>query len=425
MTFSPNPDRWTFFHKLSFRFMAVYSAMYIFYTLLRFQTIPGLTQLHRYVWPIWRSLVTVVNNNLLHVRETLIAPNSSTDTSFSWASQFTMLIVTAVVTVAWTAIDRKRENYQRGEDWLRISLRYFLAYFALYYGIIKLFAVQMPFPSLSQQSTLLGDLSPTRLAWMFVGASTPYQVFSGIIETAAGLFLMFRRTTTLGLILFAAVFGNVVALNFAYDIPVKIMSAHFLIFSFYLLAFDFKRLVEFFFPGKEEASPTGNYWRYGRLAAKLAFIYVAIVATLMLSIRTYRSQHLVVNTRPIEQGVYDVTRFDFRGDTIYADSLRWRDLVLYGVTGSIRTADDIFEQRYKRAYFSFEVDTIAKQLKLKRNYSDTTYIAALSYEVPNKQTLKLSGIINNKLFDAVFQLRVKPYRLAEEDQFHWLQESPQ
>ena len=45
-------------------------------------------------------------------------------------------------------------------------------------------------PTLSQLATPLGDLLPMRLSWLFIGYSTPYQVFSGVMETVAGLLLL-------------------------------------------------------------------------------------------------------------------------------------------------------------------------------------------------------------------------------------------
>lgn len=413
------PEHWSPVSKTTFRFIAVYSAMYMFYTWLRFQTIPGLTQLHRFLWPAWRNVVTFFNDILFHVRPTLVEPNGSTDTSFSWASLYTMLLLSMIITIAWTIIDRKRTTYQKEEYWLRIATRYCLAYFALYYGIIKLFAVQMPSPSLSQLSTQLGDLSATRLAWMFIGASTAYQVFSGVIETAAGLFLMHRRTVTLGAILSIAVFGNVVALNFSYDIPVKLMSAHLLLQGVYLLQFESRRVLDFFLNKPTTSSELYNaefkekWSRYGRIAAKLAFVYLAIVATTILSIRTYKSQHLIVNTKPVEQGVYDVR--EFKGN-----SPEWKDMVLYGVSGSIKTTDTLFTQRYERGYFYFEVDSIARQLKMKRHYEDTSYIMTLHYQIPDTKTL----ILQNDSVAVTLLRREKPFRLSE-NQFHWLQEWPQ
>ena len=432
MTTPHDPSvRWTPVRKFAFRFFSIYCCLYMLYTWLRFGTIPGLKELHWFLWPAFNAVVRFFNDHLLHVRTILVEPSSSTDTSFSWAAQYTMLIVSIVVAFVWSTLDRKRSNYLTAEYWLRVAVRYFIAYFALYYGIIKLFALQMPFPSLSQLSTPLGDLSPTRLSWMFIGASTSYQVFSGVIETMAGIFLINRRTVTLGALLSTAVFGNVVALNFSYDIPVKLMSAHFFILSGYLLLFESKRMIDFFLNKPTVSTNLYNVsfdkkWeKYGRIAAKVAFVYVSVVMVFILSINTYKSQHLVVDTAPIEQGVYDVKYFSLNGDSVLAgrDSIRWRDLVLYGVTGSIKTADTIFVQRYERGYFSFDVNAAGQTMIIRRNYGDMNKIATLRYELPDSVTLRLSGTLRSDSLIVVLKKSNKRFALSQPNQFHWLQEA--
>lgn len=413
--------QWTFTRKLAFRFLAIYCGMYLPYTWLRFGTVPVLNQITRFIWPLWKTFVIFFNDHLFHVREILVDPNGSTDTSFSWASQFTMILIAVVGAGVWSAIDRKRPNYIVAEYWLRVSVRYFVAYFALYYGIIKLFALQMPFPSLSQLSTPLGDLSQIRLAWLFMGASPTYQIFSGFLETLAGLLLLSRRTTTLGSILSVAVFANVVALNFAYDVPVKIMSSHFLVFSIYLSLFESRRLIDFFFSDKEIA-PNNLYVapfnKWGRIVAKLLFIYLSIGVSIIISVRAYKSQRLVVNTKPIEQGIYDVKHFSLDRDSL---SNRWNDFVIYGVTGSIKTTDTTFVQRYERGYFSFKVDSVSKMFLVKREYSDSSYIMSLRYEIPKANTVLLRGIFHNDSLFVELVRSKKKFRLSEPE-FHWLQE---
>jgi len=62
----------------------------------------------------------------------------------------------------------------------------------------------------------------------FMGASTPYNVFTGASEMLAGVLLFFPTTTLLGALLAMAVMTQVVALNFCYDVPVKLFSTHLL-----------------------------------------------------------------------------------------------------------------------------------------------------------------------------------------------------
>lgn len=102
---------------------------------------------------------------------------------------FTYLIVASIGCVAWQLAARRRGNVEIPGFLIRNLVRYYVASVAFSYGLIKILALQMPFPNLSQLATPLGDFLPMRLSWMFIGYSTPYQVFSGVMET------VFRRET--------------------------------------------------------------------------------------------------------------------------------------------------------------------------------------------------------------------------------------
>lgn len=108
----------------------------------------------------------------------------------------------------------------------------------------------MVFPSLHQLATPLGDLLPMRLSWLFIGYSSPYQIFSGVMEVFAGSLLLYRRTATLGAFVAAGVFTNVMMLNMCYDIPVKIFSMQLVAVSLFLLANESKRMICFFILNK-------------------------------------------------------------------------------------------------------------------------------------------------------------------------------
>ena len=210
-----------------------------------FSDIPGVSFVGRMYGQAVDWAVTSSNARLFHVRETLVPVNGSGDTSWAWTQLWLYLSVAAIACVVWSVLDRKRAGYDRLVYWLRTIVRYYLATFALSYGIIKLFALQMPFPTLSQLATPLGDLLPMRFSWLFIGYSFPYQVFSGVMETTAGLLLLYRRTITAGLFAAMGAFLNVVMINLSYDVPVKLFASHLLFCSVFLLALDYKRVLGF------------------------------------------------------------------------------------------------------------------------------------------------------------------------------------
>jgi len=129
----------------------------------------------------------------------------SGDMTINWLTFAFNLIVAVIGTAIWTVIDRNRVAYPKTTDGLYILARYYLAATLLSYGLVKIFPLQFPQPSLILLTQEYGDSSPMGLAWTFLGFSTGYQVFAGFSELLAALLLFFRRTTLLGALVAAGV----------------------------------------------------------------------------------------------------------------------------------------------------------------------------------------------------------------------------
>ena len=114
------------------------------------------------------------------------------------------------------------------------------------YGVLKLFPLQFPEPSLSRLLQTYGDSSPMGLMWTFMGASRSYSFFGGAAEVLAGILLVIPRLATLGALVCMAVMSNVLMLNIGYDVPVKLGSIHLLVMAGFVAAPDLRRLVDFF-----------------------------------------------------------------------------------------------------------------------------------------------------------------------------------
>jgi hypothetical protein len=156
------------------------------------------------------------------------------------------------------------------------------------------------------------------LLWIFMGYSRAYSVFAGGAEVLAGAFLFFRRTTTLGALLAAAVMANVVMLNFCYDVPVKLNSTHYLAICLFLLAPDVRRLagVLVFHRAVEAASiawpPMKPWARRTRIAVKAAVLSLVVYKTVQ-----HTRRGLAFRSRPATStiaGAYDVEEFQSLGD---------------------------------------------------------------------------------------------------------------
>ena len=217
---------WSFIQRLVFRFFFIYFLLQITPWTWLDNIVPGIDYISGYYQKLVFWVIEKFNHLFFHFEATKIVNNGSGDTSFNWEEVLTYLIMAILGTVIWSILDRKRTNYTFANTWLRVFLRYFLIINCFIYGIIKLHGLQMIFPNQSQLATPLGDFLPMRFSWMFIGYSTPYQMFSGAMEVLAGLLLLNRKTITLGLFVATSVFINVMVLNLCYDIPVKIFSIH-------------------------------------------------------------------------------------------------------------------------------------------------------------------------------------------------------
>lgn len=427
------PPAWPQWQRIAFRFFAIYFTLQI----APWNWVARVPWVGRITDPYDRLLdwsVRVANARIFHVRETLVLPAGSGDTSWAWAQLWLFLSIATLGAVVWSVLDRRRPNYARAGYWLRTMVRYYIATFALSYGIIKIFALQMTFPSLSQMATPLGDLLPMRLSWLFIGYSVPYQVFSGVMETVAGLLLLSRRTVTLGLIAATGAFVNVLMINLSYDVPVKLFASHLLLACLFLLAQDARRLVDFLALNRG-AGPTTLYdppfagprQRMAHIAAKGAIVILILVLPAYTGWQRFRANAVTPAAVPLATGVYEVRRFAVNGDTIPplpADTVRWRDVIIDNATqGSVGTTDALFWQRYRRGHFRYKADTASRTLAVWRTsfLLDSTHAFTARYALPDRQTARLWTMIRG---DSVYVELVRTdrkFQLAER-QFHWLSE---
>lgn len=396
-----------------------------------FSFVPGLDYVNTFYDGFINWAVETGNRTIFHVRDTLVPLNGSGDTSFGWAQLDLYLIVALIGAIVWGIVDRHRLNYYQLDYVLRTLLRYYLVMIAMVYGVIKLFALQMPFPNLSQLATPLGDFLPMRFSWMFIGYSEPYQFFAGLMEVIVALLLLNRRTITLGLLLGLGVFSHVMILNYFYDIPVKLFSTHLVVYILYLVLHDGKRLFSFFI-GNKGAAPiedydlvlTDRWYQYGRWILKGVFVIFFVLKPVVDYWEVYQQeQHKPI---PIPfYGIYDVKHFVIAGDTIIpapTDSLLWKDIIFdRNGQGSIQTTDTLFRQRYRRGYFSYETDTTTNALRIKRVATDSTSLYSFFYQVDSTGNVALYAKDRNDSLTIKLIKSRRHFQLTER-QFHWLSE---
>lgn len=114
---------------------------------------------------------------------------------------------------------------------LKTVLASILFFFLFKYGWDKITKNQFYMPEPNTLFTPFGKLSKDIAYWSLVGSSYPYTVSLGIIEVIAALLLVFKRTQFLASLLSIVIFGQVVLVNFSFDISVKLLSGSLLLFS--------------------------------------------------------------------------------------------------------------------------------------------------------------------------------------------------
>jgi hypothetical protein len=207
----------------------------------------------------WDEAVVRIGREVFEV-DIQYRPAGSGDTTWNYVQTFAFVVVSVALTLLWTLAAwswqrlrrRPHPGYPHLHEWLRVYVRFYLAQMMIVYGAIKVIKLQFPYPGPDTLLHTYGESSPMHLLWTFMGASDEYTWFAGAGEMLAGLLLCTRRTTLAGALVAFAVMLQVAALNFCYDVPVKLFSSHLLLMSLFLMAPDLPWLVRVFILGRRE-----------------------------------------------------------------------------------------------------------------------------------------------------------------------------
>ena len=170
--------------------------------------------------------------------------NGSGDTTYSYVQALLTLVLALAAAAVWSLADRRLAERARLRDLLRSGLRWYLATEMIGYGLAKLGTLsnQFPEPGLWRLAQPYGESSPMGLLWTFMGSSRAYTAFAGGAELLGGALLVWRRTALVGAFVSAGVMLNIMLMNFCYDVPVKLFSAHLVVAGLLILLPDASRL---------------------------------------------------------------------------------------------------------------------------------------------------------------------------------------
>lgn len=361
--------------------------------------------------PLWRRFVAW-GGELMGVVAAMRFTGSG-DTTFHYVQALLFALVALVAAIVWSVVDRKRAHYHRLYLGLRVLVRLRLGIALIGYGTAKVIPSQFPPLSLERLVQSFGDASPMGLLWTFMGASIPYTAFCGVAEMVGGVLLFFPRTTTLGAILSIGVMSNVVALNFSYDVPVKLLSVHMLAMAVFLAAPDARRLTNVFVLNRAADSARMETMLQNPALRRTAFVLemVLLIAVTGSSLAFAHSQLRAMPVTSALGGIWQVEEFRLDGEAspqLVPDNVRWRRVII-GRSVSVQRMDGELQR------LTLDLDPAARKLVLDGEFT---------YKRPDPETLHLSGSYDGRpLSVSMRRLDESDFRLTSRG-FRWISESP-
>jgi uncharacterized membrane protein YphA (DoxX/SURF4 family) len=415
---SPNIiSQWHPLVRAVLRFVYAYIFLYAIYTLTNtaaFLAVPFLKG--RFVFPVddaFSGLVPWTGLHILHLRQP-ITYNLSGDSPFSWIEHLLFLVIAFAAALLWWAIDRKRPHYRRLDQWLRLLVRFALASILFGYGFDKVFPLQ--FHSITRYDLVqpFGEFNHFSLMWHFMAASKPYTIFSGLLEVAAGVLLLVPPLAGVGALVSVVVLTNVVALNFAYNIPVKLHSSNYLLLAIFLSAPLLPRLFRLLVLNRntprEVPVPLSKNARIDRLVRTVPIVLGALIfITFFFEQRAHYAHVQSVEAAVVPlQGIWQVDQFSYTGGIerplltaklaaemqIPPGDDRWfrlifdrpGEMVIQSLDGKVDLVDLALDKTAKTATLT--------------DSGDADWKVSLTIDQPQAKRLHLQGTVNGVAIDA-------------------------
>lgn len=410
-----NRTEWSVLSRLAFKFIFIYLLLYC----LPFQF-------------LYQGLLPWFGELFFGIEEEFRTDmTGSGDMLYHWLTFAFDLTVAFLGMLIWTAIDRNSKSYHRMAEGLWILARYYLAVVLLGYGLSKVFPMQFPEPGLIRLTQEYGDSSPMGLAWTFMGFSTGYQVFAGIMEVIPALLLFFRRTVLIGALIAAAVMTNVFLINMFFDVPVKLFSAHLLLIAVGLAALHAKPLWNFFITGESAQQVKRPFpiqdddWRKISYVVKAVFITLLIGAQLFFIGNQYRS----LPEAPEVAGIYEVVEFELDNNEVApltSDKIRWNRIVIDNVNPGRIAIDYMTGDRVRfSAELNAETNSISGRIPPNPQREDSRskeFFAEWEKTAENEYTL--TGELGDKPLFLKLKKQDHEELLLISRGFHWINEFP-
>jgi len=398
---------WSPASRIAFRFGAIYLGLFALATQLSGSMIPNLAFSYRGMGRLWpmRNITHWTAGTVFGVSAGL-DDVSGGEPFFFWVQTFWVLIVSLLAVALWSALDR-RQHHPTLYAWFRLFVRLVLAAALFEYGLTKVIPTQFPAPSLTTLVTPVGDLTLSALLWASVGASQPYEIFTGCVEVLAGVLLLLPRTTTVGAMIALAAATHVFVLNMTYDVGLKLISFHLIVLALILLAPDVPHLTNLFFRNRSAGlAPEPRLTRTprGQRIAVAAPIVFAVYLLGMYAYINWSFWEVAGGGRPKSAlyGIWNVEQLSIDGQLRPPDlndyDRRWRR-VIFDEDGSVvfqRTDDSL-------ARYGATIDANRSVLALTKGNS-RSWAAAFTFERAPQDQLRIEGEMDGHRIRAQLRL---------------------
>jgi len=424
-TAAAEPAYWSNAQKIAFRFFMIFFILYIFFN--PNGVLPYSDDLYNIYIGSFHTLIPWMAKHILHLAKPVTTfTNGSGDTTYDYLVILLMGAISVVGAAIWSITGRNTRNYNKLFYWLTVVLRYYVGITMLSYGFAKVIKLQFPSPSFSRLLEPVGKMSPMGLAWTYLGYSTGFNYFAGFAEIAVGL-LFFRKTSTLGAIMGLVVAGNIMAINYCFDVPVKLLSTFLVVMCIFLLSRDYRRLINFFFKNKEAlpANLTPHRFKTPWKNYVLTTVKCLLIAyTVFFDFKGSLSAEKLYGEsapKPPLYGLYNVVTFVKNRDTLKpltTDTTRWAKFIIsYQGSAQIALMND------SMTYYSFKPD-VKKHTITASTYADTTTKYHLTYTTPKPGVMELKGTWKkDSIFVRLHKIDGNNFPLMKRG-FHWVNEFP-
>jgi hypothetical protein len=165
----------------------------------------------------------------------LILTDFSSDSKGLYLLVGLFVLISLFLSTFFMKIIEKEIKVDRITLFIRKMIAYYLAIILLKYGFDKLFKTQFILPEPNILFTPLGKMDKDILFWSTMGSSYTYNILTGMAEIIPAIFLLFKRTRGVGLLISLGVLLNICIINLSFDISVKLFSGFLLFITFFAL----------------------------------------------------------------------------------------------------------------------------------------------------------------------------------------------